>query len=74
MNLQSYESHNLTILGFLSENPMSNNHFNVIPIARSKVYYKEESGGSQVQVFDNNDSKSSLWPNLAPFALPNYIV
>jgi hypothetical protein len=42
-----------------------NNHFNVVPMRRSQLYYKEEGGSSPMsKLCECNESKTNPWPKI----------
>jgi hypothetical protein len=46
MNVHSFGTIKIPILGFPLRNPRENWHVDVVPVERHKVYYKEGNGAS----------------------------
>jgi hypothetical protein len=62
MSSQSCEIHNVVIVGLPFISLRKNNHFNVVPMGRSKLYYKEEGGSFPMsKLCECNESKTNLW-------------
>lgn len=73
MNSQSCEIHNVGIVGFPFMSLGEKNHFNAMPMGRSKLYYKEEGGSSPMSKLCEC-TKQICDPKLIPFSLTTCIV